>query len=276
MLTGKHPDRKGGVSDKAKVSMVNHFHDANRRRWDAGSASWARHADTRGIWRRCHLDPSLAFDAAELKWLGDVADKSIAVLGSGDNQVVFALSGMGAKVTSIDISEQQLDVARSRAAALGINVTFLRADVVDLSCLGDATFDLVYTGGHVAVWVSDLQRHYGEAARILKPDGLLIVSEYHPFRRVWRRSPISLEIRFNYFDRGPHRSEAAPDVLAAMRGEWEQFLFRWTVADYISAILASGCQLIHAEEFGDTSEEWEGAPMAGLPLALLLVGRREQ
>jgi len=57
---------------------------------------------------------------------------------------------MGAKVTSIDISEQQLDVARSRAAALGLNVTFVRADVVDLSCLGDATFDLVYTGGHVA------------------------------------------------------------------------------------------------------------------------------
>jgi SAM-dependent methyltransferase len=254
--------------------MADQFHEANRRRWDAASPSWAHHADTRGIWKRCHLDPSLALDAVELKWLRDVGGKSIAVLGSGDNQVVFALSGMGAKVTSIDISEQQLDVARSRAAALGLNVTFFRADVVDLSCLGDATFDLVYTGGHVAVWVSDLQRYYGEAARILRPDGLLIVSEYHPFRRVWRRSPISLEIRFNYFDRGPHRSEAAPDVLAATRGEWEQFLFRRTVADYISAILTSGCKLIHVEEFGDTAVEWEGAPMAGLPLALLLVGRR--
>jgi ubiquinone/menaquinone biosynthesis C-methylase UbiE len=67
---------------------------------------------------------------------------------------------MGAKVTSIDISEPQLDVARGRAAALGLNVTFIRADVVDLSCLDDATFDLVYTGGHVALWVSDLQRYY--------------------------------------------------------------------------------------------------------------------
>jgi cation diffusion facilitator CzcD-associated flavoprotein CzcO len=49
--------------------------------------------------------------SAELKWLADVAGKSVAVLGSGDNQVVFALAGMGAKVTSIDISKQQLDVA---------------------------------------------------------------------------------------------------------------------------------------------------------------------
>jgi len=256
--------------------MADHFHDSNRRRWDAGSASWAHRADTRGIWKKCHLDPTLALFPAELTWLGDVAGKDVAVLGSGNNEAVFALAGLGARVTSIDISEQQLDVARSRAAALGLQVKFMRADVVDLSCLGDATFDVAYTGGHVAVWVSDLKRYYLEAARILKPDGLLIVSEYHPFRCVWKRSPTGLEIRFNYFDRGPHRPEAAPDVLAATRGEWEQFLFRWTVADYISAILVSGFWLIHAEEFGDTIDEWEGAPMAGLPLTLLLVGRCER
>jgi SAM-dependent methyltransferase len=255
--------------------MADHFHEANRRRWDAGSASWARRADTRGIWKRCHRDPSLALHSAELKWLSDIAGKSVAVLGSGDNQVVFALSGMGAKVTSVDFSEQQLDVARSRAAALGLNVTFVRADVVDLSCLGDATFDLVYTGGYVAAWVADLHRYYREAARILKPDGLLIVSEYHPFRRVWGRSPISLEIRFNYFDRGPHRFEAAPDVLYPAPGELEQFEFHWTVADYISVILSSGCQLVHAEEFGDACATWEGAPVAGLPASLLLVSRRD-
>ncbi len=96
-------------------------------------------------------------------------------------------------MTSIDISEQQLDVARSGAAAFGLNVTFVRADVVDLSCLGDATFDLVYTGGHVAVWVSDLQRCYGEAARILRPDGLLIVSEYHPVRHPEDADDVILE-----------------------------------------------------------------------------------
>jgi ubiquinone/menaquinone biosynthesis C-methylase UbiE len=196
------------------------------------------------------------------------------VLGSGDNQVVFALAGVGGKVTSVDISEQQIEVARNRAGSLGLQVEFVQADVVDLSCLGKETFDVVYTGGHVAVWVSDLQRYYGEAARILKKDGLLIVSEYHPFRRVWKRSPSKLELRFDYFDRGPHRSEATPDVLSAEHGELEQFQFRWTVADYITAILASGCQLVHAEEFSNAVDEWEVAPMAGLPAALLLVGRR--
>jgi SAM-dependent methyltransferase len=196
------------------------------------------------------------------------------VLGSGDNQVVFALSGLGANVTSVDFSEQQLNVARRRATELGLNVTFVRADVVDLSALRDETYDVVYTGGHVAVWVSDLRRYYGEAVRILRPHGRLSVSEYHPFRRVWERSANHLIVGFSYFDRGPHRSEVAPDVLYLAPGELEKFEFHWTIADYISAVISSGCQLIHAEEFGNTRESWEGAPMAGLPAALLLVGRR--
>jgi SAM-dependent methyltransferase len=248
--------------------MSHDFHEANRRRWDVGSASWARWADTRGTWQRCHRDPSLALAAAELNWFRDIAGKNVAVLGSGDNQVVFALAGLAAKVTSVDISEQQLEVARRRAAELGLQVDFVRADVVDLSSLDDERYDVVYTGGHVAVWVSDLRRYYREAVRILKPAGRLIVSEYHPFRRVWKRTPDHLEVGFNYFDRGPHHSEVAPDVLPPGSE------FHWTVADYISAILASGCQLIHVEELGDASESWEGAPVAGLPASLLLVGRR--
>jgi hypothetical protein len=70
----------------------------------------------------------------------------------------------------------------------------------------------------------------------------------HPFRRVWSRSASDLKVGINYFDRGPHRFEAAMDVLYHAPGELEQFEFHWTVADYITAILASGCQLIHAEE----------------------------
>jgi SAM-dependent methyltransferase len=254
--------------------MADHFHEANRRRWDAGAASWARRADTRGIWRKCHADPALALHSAELEWLGDVAGERAAVLGSGDNQVVFALCGLGAKVTSVDISERQLEVARGRAAVLGLAVEFVQADVVDLSCLGPASYDLVCTGGHVAVWVSDLHRYYAEAARTL-PGGHLIVSEYHPFRRLWKTSENRLELGFNYFDRGPHRFEAAADVLYPAPGEFEQFEFHRTVADYISAILASGCRLLHIEEFGDAREKWETAPVAGLPAILFLVGRRE-
>jgi len=256
--------------------MVDDIHDANRRRWDAASASWARRADTRGIWRKSHRDPTLALHPSELTWLGDVSGKRVAVLGSGDNEVVFALAGLGARVTSVDISEPQLAIARERAARLDLDVDFVRADVVDLSAFEDATFDVVFTGGHVAVWVADLGRYYSEAARILKPGGRLIVSEYHPFRRVWRRGEAvdRLDVAYTYFDRGAHRFEVGPDVLDQAPGTLEQFEFHWTVADYLSALLRAGCALVHAEEFGDSRDGWEAAPLQGLPKFLLLVGRR--
>jgi len=66
--------------------MADNFHDANRRRWDAGSASWAHHADTRGIWKKCHRGPSLALHPAELKWLCDANTRSKCAAISPDGK----------------------------------------------------------------------------------------------------------------------------------------------------------------------------------------------
>ena len=149
------------------------LHAANKLRWDAAATNWARSADSRGLWRRCPTEPELVLGAQELRHLADVAGKRVCVLGSGDNQVVFALAGLGAAVTSVDISQNQLHVAERRAAELGIAIDFVQADVTDLSVLSDGSFDVVYTGGHVAVWVTDLNRYYAEAARIVRAGGSL-------------------------------------------------------------------------------------------------------
>jgi SAM-dependent methyltransferase len=253
---------------------MNDFHEANRIRWNAGAAAWARGADSREIWNHCHRDPSLALHASELRWLADVRDKKVAVLGSGDNQVVFALAGLGAHVTSVDISERQLEIARGRAATLGLDVRFVRADVTDLSAIPTDAFDVAYTGGHVAVWVSDLRGFYQEAARIVRPGGRLVVSEYHPFRVGWRDNPELLQRECRYFERGPHvYTNVAEGVFDKDPGELTQYEFHWTVADYYHAVNAV-CDIEHFEEFGDAAEGWEGMPLAGLPARLLIVGKR--
>ena len=133
----------------------NTMHDANRKGWDAVSAKWQANIDARMDWRRVPENIRLVLDEEELGYLGDVSGRSACVLGSGDNLVAFALAGAGAKVTSVDISGTQLDVAAERAKEIGLSIQFHRADVTDLHELRDDAFDLVYTGGHVAVWVSD-------------------------------------------------------------------------------------------------------------------------
>lgn len=254
--------------------MDRKLHEANRKRWDAAAGGWARAADSRGLWRRCPDEPELVLSPRELACLGDIQGKRVAVLGSGDNQVVFALAGLGASVTSIDISQNQLDIARARADELGLAISFLRADVTDLSELGDASFDIAYTGGHVAVWVSDIYACYAEAARILRPGALFLIAEYHPFRRIWKDSTDQLSVGYPYFDRGPFEYDVTEEILHPKPGKMKSYEFHWTVSDHINAVLKSGCRLLETDEFGTDVADWEGAPLHGLPEYLLLVARK--
>jgi SAM-dependent methyltransferase len=254
--------------------MNDAMHEANRRRWEAGSEQWARGADSRGLWRRCPSEPELVLSPKELQYLADVRNKHVAVLGSGDNQVVFALAGLGAIVTSVDISQNQLNVAQRRAQELGLTVSFLRADVTDLSAIDSGTFDIVYTGGHVAVWVSDIDAYYAEAARILRPDGLFLIAEYHPFRRIWKESQEGLAVEKSYFERGPFEYDKTEEILRPKPGNLKSYEFHWTISDYLNAVLRSGCRLVEADEFGTDVADWEGAPMHGLPEFFLLVARK--
>lgn len=255
---------------------TNRFHAANQARWDAASAGWARGADSRGLWRRCPKEPQLVLCRKELEVLRDIAGKRVCVLGSGDNQVVFALAGLGASVTSVDISQHQLDVAARRAKELGLAVSFVQADVTDLRVLADRSFAVVYTGGHVAVWVADLEAYYAEAARVLSPGGLFVINEYHPFRRVWRDSKDSLVVESRYLDRGPFEYRSSEDVLRPGPGPFKSYEFHWTIADYLNAVLKTGCRLESAEEYGEEAADWEGAPMRGLPEYFLVVARKDE
>ena len=252
---------------------MNRYHRGNRDRWNLGSPRWAASQDRRGTWRIAHRQPGKIFLQQELDLIGTVENQDVCVLGSGNNLAVFAFAGMGARVTSVDISAEQLQVARKRADKLGLDIQFTEADVMDLRCLESSSHDLVYTGGHVGVWVSDLRTYYREAIRILREGGLFLVNEYHPFRRIWKDSGTSLEVQFSYFDRGPHEYFVSEDHVNAP-GQMKQFEFHWTVSQYLNAVIEQEVELIRFEEIDDASEEWEGAPLEGLPRILLIAGRK--
>lgn len=253
---------------------TNPLHLANMKKWNASSKRWGECADSRGIWQQCHKNPTLVFSEKLLQRFQDIANKKVCVLGSGDNEAVFAMAGLGAKVTSVDISQKQLDIASERAEMLGLEITFQQGDVTDLTKLKDNHFDIVFTGGHVAVWVSDLKKYYAEAARILSIGGLFIVEEYHPFRRVWKESKTELVVENDYYNRGPYRYFQNSDILYSEAGTLESFEFHWTISDFFQAILQAGCAIVEVDEYGTYVGDWENAPMAGLPENLLIVAKK--
>lgn len=246
---------------------MNDLHESNRACWNEWADWWREKADQRGAWRKCHLDPTLVLSPEEMSYLGDPRGLDVCVLGSGDNEVVFALAGMGARVTSVDISERQLEIAQGRAAILGLDVSFLRTDLIDMRSIPDDSFDVVYTGGHVSVWISDIGKYYSEAVRVLRPRGLFLVNEYHPIRRMWHQSDNSAP-RHRYFNRGPYkylRDQGPPRIE-----------FHWTVADHIQAVLEAGCSLVKVGEYGECKEveNYSASVPATLPMYLLFAGHK--
>lgn len=243
-------------------------HKANQAFWDASTEWWKEKEDQRGLWNKAHQDPSLVLSPAEMHFIKDVAGKDVCVLGSGDNEVAFALAGLGGLVTSVDISERRLDVAAGRARTLGLQLSFLQADVTDLSALEDDSFDLVYTGGHMSVWISDIQKYYAEAVRVLKADGLLVVNDYHPIRRMWLDAQ-GPEPRHHYFNRGPYTYTSDEGL--------PTFEYHWTVSDHIQAVVDAGCRIVKVDEHGEGIEDefWMEANLDKLPAYLMIVGSKD-
>ena len=253
--------------------MANKYHDSNKKLWEATAEEWGRKGDRRGLWKRCHLEPELVLTRNVLDQIEDVSGKRLCVDGSGDNQVVFAFAGMGAEVTSVDISQNQLDIAEKRSKILGLEVSFQQADVLDLSVFRDESFDIVYTGGCVAVWVSDLDTYYREAVRILRLGGRLIVDEHHPIRNIWEYNDDELNIAHSYQDNGPFRVMLEENILSNKEGEYEAYEFQWKVSDFIMAVLKTGAKITEFQEYGD-QVSWEQATFKGLPEMILIFAEK--
>ena len=138
---------------------------------------------------------------------------------------------MGANVTSADISERRLAVASKRARHLGLQIMFLQADAADLSLIGNAEFDLVFSSNGFFVWLADLQAVFSEIYWILRPGGHYVFYDIHPFQRPWKEQTTPIEVAKPYWDIGP------------FDGAEGSFGFNWTLADILNPLAASGLTL---------------------------------
>jgi 2-polyprenyl-3-methyl-5-hydroxy-6-metoxy-1,4-benzoquinol methylase len=126
---------------------------------------------------RRHFGPRLRhFYADQLREVTALARPGTRLLevGCGCGTESLWLAQQGAAVTAIDVREDRLDVARARAAALGLDVSFARRNLLDLPT--SAPFDIVWMeqAFHHLEPRADVVRHI---AALLKPGGHVAISE---------------------------------------------------------------------------------------------------
>lgn len=260
------------------------MHEANRRYWDFLSEDWKALRDRDGLWRDCPSKPELAFAGAALDLIrslcGDLHGLRALVIGSGDNYAAFALAGMGAAVTSSDISQRQLDVACLRALMMGLPIEFVQADAAGLDGIPGNAFDLVFSSNGFFVWIAELARVFASVQRVLKPGGHYIFYDIHPFQRPWVDETGSLVMAQPYGVVGPQ-----PDP---QDGTYQ---FTWTLADLLNPLCASGLVLRRLAESpagsarfwqdyayepstDDSLNDWRKNPRAGLPVWLSVCAQK--
>jgi SAM-dependent methyltransferase len=197
----------------------------NRARWDARSDEYqAAHA------AQLEASGGAAWGAwqipeAELGALGDVRGCDVLELGCGAAQWSIALHRRGARVTGLDNSGRQLEHARRLMAKAGVEFPLVHASA-EATGLPAASFDIVFCD-HGAMSFADPYATIPEAARLLRPGGLLAFSMHTPIAELaWDPEadrPCD-RLQVDYWDLHQWEEPGAPVTFQLPYGTWIRLL----------------------------------------------------
>ena len=135
--------------------------------------------------------------AYELADVGPVRGRELLHLQCHFGMDTLSWARRGARVTGLDFSAPAIAAATQLAAEMRVRAEFHVADVYDAPTVLRRRFDIVYTGRGALCWLPDVTRWAAVVARLLRPGGLLYLTEFHPAE--WIFAEDSVEVKYDYF-----------------------------------------------------------------------------
>ena len=178
---------------------------------------------------------------------GQVRGKRIANPCGSNGRMAVPLAMLGAEVTVFDISEEGKRYALALAEAAGVSIGYVLGDFAetDLTVHGNM-YDIVFAEGGILHYFADLPAFTRMLHAITKPGGRLILSDFHPFRKINAAgSPMMCvpQTENDYFDARIH---SIPVAFQGAFAEEEQENFPlcllrfYTISDILNAVLRAG------------------------------------
>jgi SAM-dependent methyltransferase len=196
---------------------------------------------------RAGADSLGPFEAAEA---GDVTGKRLVHLQCHIGLDTLSWARRGASVSGLDFSAPAVQAARALAADLGIQASFVVADVYDAAAaFAGQQFDVVYTGTGALVWLPDMARWAQVVASLLVPGGFLYLVEVHPFAQILDEQS-GTTVAYDYFDSSPQVEDYPWTYTDGPPLEHTRSIqFQHGLGDVITALTNAGLHVEFVHEF---------------------------
>ncbi len=113
------------------------------------------------------------------KWFGNLKRKKVLCLASGGGQQAPIFAALGAEVTVLDISKEQLALDALVAEREGLDINLVRGDMTQRLPFDNETFDLIFNPVSTT-YIRKVEPLWCECYRILKKGGKLITAITNP------------------------------------------------------------------------------------------------
>ncbi|MBE5782322.1 MAG: methyltransferase domain-containing protein [Clostridiales bacterium] len=164
------------------------------------------------------------------------------ICGSCGKKAV-ALAALGADVTVFDISEENKKYAMELAQAAKVPLHYEVCDVLEIDLKKYAGhFDVVYMEGGILHYFHDLSAFMQIMGALLKPEGFMILSDFHPFLKIYDVLDFQQPLR-GYFSKEIFEGEMphARFYDEETRNTFPKCSLRkYTISEIINAVIQSG------------------------------------